>query len=96
MSFWLYILKGSDGSYYTGHTDNLEKRIAEHKHNIIPGYTSKRLPVELVFVEELNSREEAIARERQAKGWGRKKKEALIRRDWNEISKLARSRSEKA
>ncbi len=92
MSFWVYILKCSDKSYYTGHTDNLEKRIAEHQQNAIPCYTSKRLPVELVFVDEFGSREEALARERQVKGWSREKKEALIRGDWDEISRLARSK----
>jgi len=92
MSFCVYILKCSDKSYYTGHTDNLEKRIAAHQQNAIPCYTSTRLPVELVFVDEFGSREEALARERQVKGWSRKKKEALIRGDWDEISRLARSK----
>lgn len=92
MSFWLYILKCSDKSYYTGHTDNLEKRIAEHQQNTMPCYTSTRLPVELIFVEEFGAREEALARERQVKGWNRKKKEALIRGDWKEVSRLARSK----
>jgi len=44
MAFWVYILRCSDGSYYTGHTDNLEKRIAEHQSGAIQGYTSTRLP----------------------------------------------------
>ncbi len=52
-----------------------------------------RLPVELVFVEEFGTREEALGRERQVKGWSRKKKEALIRGDWDEISRLARSKN---
>lgn len=95
MSFWVYILKCSDGSYYTGHTDDLEKRIAEHENNIFPCYTSTRLPIELVFVEEFKTREDALTQERQIKGWSRKKKEALIRRDWNELSKLSRNKKGK-
>ena len=90
MSFWVYILHCADGSYYTGHTDNLEKRIAEHGDDQYGGYTSSRLPVKLVFSEEFNTREEALACEHQIKGWSRKKKEALIRGDWEEISELAR------
>jgi putative endonuclease len=87
--FWVYILRCSDGSYYTGHTDNLEKRIAEHKSGEIPGYTSTRRPVELVFEEVFQSRDEALASELRIKGWSRKKKEALIRGDWAEVRRLA-------
>jgi putative endonuclease len=90
MSFWVYILKCADGSYYTGHTDNLEKRIGEHRSGAFGGYTSTRLPVELVFSQDFSSREEALTSEQQIKGWSRKKKEALMRGDWNEVSRLAR------
>jgi putative endonuclease len=89
MSFWVYVLRCADNSYYTGHTDNLEKRIAEHHAGQIEGYTSVRLPVALVFADEFPSREEALARERQIKGWNRKKKEAMMRGDWAEVSRLA-------
>ena len=89
MSFWVYILRCADRSYYTGHTDNLEKRIAEHQTSEIEGYTSTRLPVTLVFADEFPTREEAIARERQIKGWSRKKKEAMMRGDWAEVFRLA-------
>ncbi len=89
MSFWVYILRCADRSYYTGHTDNLDKRIAEHQTGEIEGYTSTRLPVTLVFADEFLTREEALARERQIKGWSRKKKEALMRSDWAEVSRLA-------
>ena len=91
--FWVYILKCSDGSYYTGHTDNLEIRIAQHKVGECPGYTATRLPVELVWSQAFNSREEALAAERQIKGWSRKKKEAMMRGDWAEVSRLAQSKS---
>ena len=87
MSFWVYILRCADNSYYTGHTDNL---IAKHKTGEIEGYTSTRLPVRLVFSEQFPTREEALTCERQIKGWGRKKKQALMRGDWAEVSRLAR------
>lgn len=89
MSFWVYILRCADGSYYTGHTDNLELRLGQHKTGAVGGYTSTRLPVELVFSQEHATREEALSSEQQIKGWSRKKKEALMRGDWDEISRLA-------
>lgn len=87
--FYVYMLECADGSYYTGHTDNMEKRLFEHQHSEIKCYTSTRLPVELVFVDTTSSRAEALEAERQIKGWNRKKKEALIRGDWNEIKRIA-------
>lgn len=93
MGFWVYILRCGDGSYYTGHTDNLEKRIAEHEAGEREAYTSGRLPVALVFSQEFCSRDEALACERQIKGWSRKKKEAMMRGDWVEVSRLAKGRS---
>ncbi len=90
MSFWVYILRCADNLYYTGHTDNLEERIAKHRSGEIEGYTSTRLPLRLLFSEEFPTREEALACERQIKGWGRRKKEALMRGDWAEVSRLAR------
>ena len=92
MAFYVYILRCSDGSYYTGHTDNLEARLAAHQTGAIPGYTVKRRPVSLVFSEQFHSREEAFARERQVKSWSRAKKEALIERDWDRLMQLSRTR----
>jgi putative endonuclease len=92
MTFWVYILRCSDSSYYTGHTDNLEARIGEHQSGLNDSYTSGRLPVELVFSQECSTRVEALSAERQIKGWNRKKKEALMRGDWAEISRLAKGR----
>jgi putative endonuclease len=90
MSFWVYILKCKDGSYYTGHTDNLEQRISQHQYRYFQTcYTASRLPVELVFSQSFTSREEALISERQIKGWSRKKKEAMILGDWGEVSRLA-------
>ncbi|WP_200867482.1 GIY-YIG nuclease family protein [Leptolyngbya sp. Heron Island J] len=65
MSFWVYILRCADSNYYTGHTDNLERRIAEHTTGAIPTcYTYKRRPVELVFSQEFSTRDEALTSER--------------------------------
>ncbi len=89
VTFYVYILRCSDGSYYTGHTDDLEKRVAAHQQGVISGYTPVRLPVHLVFSESFAAREEAFERERQIKGWTRQKKEALIQRDWNRLIHLS-------
>jgi putative endonuclease len=90
MAFWVYILSCADGSYYTGHTDNLEQRISEHQTGSYPGYTSSRLPVKLAWSQECTKREEALSAEMQIKGWSRKKKEAMMEGDWDSISLLAK------
>ena len=92
MAFWVYILRCADDSYYTGHTDNLEQRIAQHNQGYFPTcYTYKRRPLTLVFSQDFVTREEALASEQQIKGWSRKKKEAMMRGDWAEVSRLAKS-----
>ena len=91
--FWVYILRCADGSYYTGHTDNLEVRIGQHQAGECAGYTLTRRPLELVWSQERPTREEALSAERQIKGWSRKKKEAMMRGDWVEVSRLAKSKS---
>jgi predicted GIY-YIG superfamily endonuclease len=91
--FYVYILKCSDGSYYVGHTDNIEKRIAEHKLGVCSDYTSRRRPIEIVFLEKFQTRNEAFVIERKIKGWSRKKKEALIVGDWNKIKKLSNQKN---
>ncbi|MBI4987539.1 MAG: GIY-YIG nuclease family protein [Rhodocyclales bacterium] len=90
MSFWCYLLRCADGSYYAGHTDNLEHRIGQHRQGTCEGYTAKRLPVELVWSQEFVTREEALAAEQQIKGWSRRKKEAMMRGDWKEVSRLGK------
>ncbi len=90
--FFLYILKCNDDSYYVGHTDEIEKHVAEHMLGSVPCYTSIRLPVELVFIQNFNSRTEAIDMERRIKKWSRKKKEALIEGDWEKISVFAKKK----
>ena len=87
--FFVYILSCHDGSYYTGHTDDIEKRLAEHQDKLVDGYTAARLPVKLVYLQGFASRDEAFNAERQIKGWSRKKKEALINQNWNELINLS-------
>lgn len=93
MVFWVYILECADGSYYTGHTDNLERRINEHTTGAISSYTSQRRPVKLVYCEMFQSRAEALSMERRIKGWSRGKKRAMIAGNWEEVSRLARSKN---
>lgn len=69
-----YILKCCDGSFYTGVANNLVARLAKHTEGLDPFcYTMKRRPLELVFVQEFQEVKQAIAFEKQVKGWGRKK-----------------------
>ena len=90
MAFWAYIVRCSDGSYYVGHTDDLELRIAQHHVGHFPDcYTFSRRPLELVWASDFPSRIEALETERRIKGWSRVKKEALIREDWAALQRLA-------
>jgi putative endonuclease len=94
MPAYVYIVRCDDGSYYVGSTRaSLEQRIAEHNAGTFNGYTSRRRPVTLVYHVECERIEDAIASERQLKGWSRAKKEALIRGDFAEIGSLARGRT---
>ena len=90
MTFWAYVLRCADGSYYTGHTDDLERRIGEHQSGLIEGYTQKRRPVELMWSQEFATREEALSAELKIKDWSRAKKEALFRSDWESLSDMAK------
>ncbi len=90
--FFVYVLKCADGSYYTGHTDELERRIGQHQAGEVPGYTHDKRPVELVWSQEAAGRDEALVAELRIKGWSRAKKEALIAGDWARVSELAKSR----
>ncbi len=83
---FVYILKCCDGTYYTGSTKDLEKRLWEHKNGMGAHYTKVRLPVKLVFAEEFERIDEAFYREKQIQGWSRKKKEALIERCLDKLS----------
>jgi len=74
LTFYVYILRCADGSYYTGHTDDLTTRLVAHRTGTFRGYTYSRRPVRLVFRQEFGSRDEAFVAERQIKGWSRRKK----------------------
>jgi predicted GIY-YIG superfamily endonuclease len=96
MAFWTYMLRCSDGLYYTGHTEDLEIRLAQHQQGYFRNcWTFKRRPVELVWCEAFPSRYEALEAERRVGGWSRAKKEALIRGDWNLVSVMARPPKER-
>jgi putative endonuclease len=92
MGAWVYILKCADGSLYVGLTrhEDLASRVWQHQTGALGGYTSARRPVKLVWSEHFDRITEAIAFERQVKGWRREKKLALIRRDWEKLPELAR------
>jgi len=90
--YFVYIVECKDGSYYTGVTSDLEKRINEHKSGIFKGYTSSRLPVKLVYSNRFININEAINAEKQIKGWSRAKKEALIIGDYDLLKLLSRGK----
>jgi putative endonuclease len=90
----VYMLRCADGRYYVGSArQGLDRRVSEHNNGTYGGYTSKRLPVVLVWAEHFPDITDAIAAERQIKGWSRPKKEALIRGDYEMIKLLARRSS---
>ncbi len=94
--FYAYILKCANGAYYVGHTDNLEQRLSEHHLGAIKNcYTKDKRPLELMFVQNFQTRDEAFQAERQLKGWSRKKKEAFMRDDWQAIQELNRLQKKK-
>lgn len=88
---YVYILKCSDGTFYTGVTNNLTRRLQEHNSGSHCGYTSARLPVELFYYEEFDNPLIAINREKQIKGWSRAKKEALKNRDFDKLKILSKN-----
>lgn len=95
MAFWVYILKCSDGRYYTGHTDNLDRRVAEHQAGGYCDFTSRRRPVTLVWSEYFQTRIEALEAEQRIKPWSRAKKEALIQGDRDALSFYAKPPKER-
>jgi putative endonuclease len=94
MGAFVYMLRCADGSFYVGSAtgDDLTRRIAEHQSGYYHGYTSTRRPVTLVWSERFLRITDAIAVERQIKGWSRAKKEALIKGDWSAIEQLSKRR----
>ena len=91
---YMYILECADGSYYTGSTKDLERRLWEHQNGLGANHTAKRLPVKLVYCEECDRIDDAFYREKQVQGWSRKKKEALMASDYNQIHLLAMCKNE--
>jgi tRNA/rRNA methyltransferase len=89
MSFFTYMLECGDGPNYVGHTDDLEARLFAHRAGLVLGYTSRRRPISLAWCETFTTRDEAFDRERQLKGWSRRKKQALIAGDWQTITAAA-------
>jgi predicted GIY-YIG superfamily endonuclease len=92
MDIYVYMLRCRDGSYYVGLTKaGLEHRLAQHHDGTFEGYTSKRLPVTLVWSQHFLVLTQAIELERPLKGWRRAKKEALIRGDYHLLPMLSRT-----
>lgn len=94
MKGYMYILLCSNGSYYTGSTNNLELRMIQHFNGEGANHTRKYPPIKLLYVEEFDRVEDAFYREKQIQGWSRKKKEALINGASDELKKLAECMNE--
>lgn len=89
-NFYTYIMASKSGTLYVGVTNNLGRRVYEHKKHLHPGFTSKYSCYKLVYFENYNSVKDAIAREKQLKNWRRSKKEFLIRTinpSWKDLSR---------
>ena len=87
-SFYVYILSSKAGVLYTGVTNDIMRRVYEHKNKLIDGFTKKYNITRLAYFEVFNNIEDAIRREKQIKGWSRKKKNELINtvnQDWNDL-----------
>jgi len=88
-TYYVYIMASASRTLYTGVTNNLERRVSEHQRKLIPGFTSQYNITRLVYFEVFRDVRAAITREKQIKGWLRKKKIALIEsvnRDWKDLS----------
>ena len=95
-TYYVYIVKCKDWSYYIGITNDLEKRLWEHNTGQDENsYTYSRKPVELKYYEVFTDVNQAIAREKQLKGWSRKKKQALIAQNIDKLKELAKSKNQK-
>jgi len=93
--YYVYILKCSDNSYYTGITSDMDRRMNEHKIGKDPeSYTFSRRPVELVFHNYFTNVNQAITFEKQVIKWSRKKKEAIIKDEWENLKSLAECKNE--
>lgn len=92
--YYVYILRCSDGSLYTGFTNDLDRRVDEHNAGLYPiAYTYKRRPVVLVFYQDFTEPNQAIYFEKKLKRWSKAKKEALIVGDFDMLETLAECRN---
>ena len=91
MKGYMYLLLCSNGSYYTGSTIDLERRVQQHQNGEGANHTKKHLPVTLVYYEVYPKIDAAFYREKQVQGWSRQKKEALIEGNSNLLPKLAKA-----
>ncbi len=91
---FVYILECADGTFYTGSTINLDKRLYEHQNGKGANHTKKRLPVNLVYVQEFQRIDDAFYREKQIQGWSRKKKTALINNNFEDLKKHAECKND--
>ena len=91
---YLYILECADGSFYTGSTINLPRRLWEHQNGLGANYTKKRLPVKLVYAEHFDNVVDVFEREKQVQGWSRAKKMALMNSSWDRVHVLAECQNE--
>ena len=93
--YYVYIVECSDGYYYTGVTNNVERSIAEHNEGLDrTAFAFKRRPVVLRYCEHFVNIQQAIAYEKQLKGWSGKKKEALFYYDYKRIKELSKSKKD--
>jgi len=91
-TYWVYIVRCADESFYVGVSSEIDRRIAEHVLGTSrTAYTFTRRPVTLVYSQAFSNVDDAIAAEKQLKGWSRAKKHALICGDWDAIRRLAKS-----
>lgn len=92
--YFVYIItNASNSTIYTGMTSNLERRLVEHKHKLIPGFSSKYNLIKLVYLNRFTDVKEAISWEKRIKGWRRDKKDELINKDnprWDDLGRNIR------
>ncbi|MEI7941668.1 MAG: GIY-YIG nuclease family protein [Candidatus Riflemargulisbacteria bacterium] len=86
---YMYILECADGSYYTGSTKDLTKRLWEHDNFLGANYTKKKSPVKLVYSEEYTRIDDAFNREKQVQGWSYAKKKAVVEGSGDKLAGLA-------
>jgi len=91
MKGYMYILLCSNGQYYTGSSNDLERRLAQHQNGEGSNFTRKHRPVKLVYLEEFDRIDDAFYREKQVQGWSRKKKEALIKMQYDKLPELSKN-----